>query len=302
MLKKSFILLAALCLSFITYAQDFIAASYNIRQRNTVDVDNMWNDRKVPLTNLIKYHGFDIFGIQEGFYDQVQDLKTLLPGFDYVGVGRDDGSHEGEHSAIYYNTKRFKAIKSGTFWLSATDTEHPNKGWDAALPRICTWVQLQEINSGKKFWYFNLHMDHVGVKAREKSSRLVVKKMKEFVKGELAILTGDFNVDQNNEIYNILQESDFIEDSFELAPTKFTWNGTFNAFDNNLWTDSRIDHVFVTPRIKVKHYAVLTESYRSAKENSEEVKKGDFPKELSFKQYETRLPSDHFPLVVKIKL
>lgn len=99
-MRKYLILFTAICFSYISYAQDFIAASYNIRQRNTVDTGNMWNDRKVPLTNLIKYHGFDIFGIQEGFYDQVQDLKKLLPGFDYVGVGRDDGAQEGEHSAI----------------------------------------------------------------------------------------------------------------------------------------------------------------------------------------------------------
>ncbi|SPZ87342.1 Uncharacterised protein [Sphingobacterium multivorum] len=67
-MKKSLFLVIALCLSFLSYGQEFIAGSYNIRQRNTVDVDNMWNDRKVPLTNLIKYHGFDIFGIQEGFF------------------------------------------------------------------------------------------------------------------------------------------------------------------------------------------------------------------------------------------
>lgn len=277
--------------------------SYNIRYDNDGDRKNGngWDQRFPVITSLIDFVDYDVFGAQEVLVNQLVDLKKRLTDYDYVGVGRDDGKVAGEFAPIFFKKKKFKKLKSGVFWLSETP-DRPSKGWDAALPRICTWVQLQEINSGKKFWYFNLHMDHVGVKAREKSSRLVVKKMKEFVKGELAILTGDFNVDQNNEIYNILQESDFIEDSFELAPTKFTWNGTFNAFDNNLWTDSRIDHVFVTPRIKVKHYAVLTESYRNAKENSEEVKKGDFPKELSFKQYETRLPSDHFPLVVKIKL
>ncbi|ULT22177.1 hypothetical protein KUH03_22120 [Sphingobacterium sp. E70] len=77
-MKKYFILTAALCISYISYAQDFIAATYNIRQRNTVDTGNMWVDRKVPLTNLIKYHGFDIFGVQEAFHDQVQDLKRYF--------------------------------------------------------------------------------------------------------------------------------------------------------------------------------------------------------------------------------
>lgn len=289
--------------AFSQNSLDLTVGSYNIRYDNDGDRKNGngWDHRLPVITSLIDFVDYDVFGAQEVLVNQLADLKERLIDYDYVGVGRDDGKAEGEFAPIFFKKEKFIKLKSGVFWLSETP-DRPSKGWDAALSRICTWVQLQEINSGKKFWYFNLHMDHVGIRAREESSRLVVKKMKDFVKGDLAILTGDFNVDQNNEIYTILQESDFIEDSFELASAKFAWNGTFNAYDNNLWTDSRIDHVFVTPQIKVKHYAVLTESYRSAEGDSEEVKKGDFPKELSFKRYLTRLPSDHFPVVVKIKL
>lgn len=125
--------------STMTYAQQFRIATYNIRQKNTHDIGNMWDERKEALTNLIKFHEFEIFGTQEGFNDQLVDMERLLPGFKYIGVGRDDGAEKGEYSAIFYDTKRFEVSKSGTFWLSATDISKPNKGWDAALPRICTW-------------------------------------------------------------------------------------------------------------------------------------------------------------------
>ena len=45
-------------------------------------------------------------------------------------------------------------------------------------------------------------MDHIGVQAREESAKLVVAKIREMCKPkEFVILTGDFNVDQNNHIY-----------------------------------------------------------------------------------------------------
>ncbi|OAV64567.1 hypothetical protein Barb4_03996 [Bacteroidales bacterium Barb4] len=38
-------------------------------------------------------------------------------------------------------------LRSGHFWLSEV-TDRPNKGWDAALPRICTWGEFER--DGKK--------------------------------------------------------------------------------------------------------------------------------------------------------
>ncbi|HAL53268.1 endonuclease/exonuclease/phosphatase family protein [Sphingobacterium siyangense] len=275
-MKKSLFLVIALCLSFLSYGQEFIAGSYNIRQRNTVDVDNMWNDRKVPLTNLIKYHGFDIFGIQEGFFDQVQDLKKLLPGFDYVGVGRDDGAQEGEHSAIYYNTNRFKAIKSGTFWLSASDTEHPNKGWDAALPRICTWGIFEDKANKKRFIFMNTHFDHIGRTARTESAKLILTKAKEFAKDLPLILTGDFNVDEQDEAYFTLANSKVVTDVHELATFKYEPNSSFNGWGKSIRPTGRIDHIFITKPFQVKKYGILTDTYMN------------------------KFPSDHFPVATTL--
>jgi len=280
---------------------DLTIGSYNIRYDNKNDQlkGNGWDQRLPVISSLIQFIDYDILGCQEVLVNQLADLTRQLPEYDYVGVGREDGKEAGEFAPIFYKKDKFKILDSGQFWLSESPNE-PSKGWDAALPRICTYVHLQEKSSGKKLWYFNLHMDHVGTIAREESSKLVISRIKAMLKPqEAAVLTGDFNVDQHNPIYNILAESGIIRDSYVIAPFKYAWNGTFSAFDNNLFTDSRIDHVFVNKRLKVKKYAVLTESYRAPKETITEVKKGDFPKELSFKDYEAKLPSDHFPIVVK---
>lgn len=295
------IVLSLLCITVKGQTLDLTLGSYNIRYDNKNDQTNGdgWNQRLPVISSLIQFIDYDIVGCQEVLNNQLEDLTRELPEYAYVGVGRDDGKTEGEYAPIFYKKDKFSVLDSGEFWLSETP-EKPSKGWDAALPRICTYIHLEEKETGKKLWYFNLHMDHVGQQARAESSKLVVRRIKDMLKPEeAAVLTGDFNVDQHNPIYDILEESGIVRDSYELAPFRFAWTGSFNAFDPDLFTDSRIDHVFVTDQLKVKKYAILAETYRAPKAVSQDVKKGDFPKELSFKDYEAKLPSDHFPIIVE---
>lgn len=278
--------------------------SYNIRYDNDADRrhGNGWPNRLPVITSIIGYVDFDVFGAQEVLHHQLGQLDSALGStYAHVGVGRDDGKTKGEYAPIFYKKERFTPIVNGVFWLSETPTV-PSRGWDAALPRICTWLQLEDKVSKKRFWYFNLHLDHVGVTARAESCKLVLNKIREMAGGATAILTGDFNVDQDNPMYQVLASSSLLKDSYDASAYRYAWNGTFNAFDANLFTNSRIDHVFVSKSINVKKYAVLTDTYRSPKEVSKKVKKGDFPKELSFEDYTVRLPSDHFPVVVDLQL
>lgn len=304
---KLTLVLCSLSLGILTIqAQQHVkVGSYNIRYDNEGDRvnGNGWPHRLPVISAIIQNVDFDVFGAQEVLHHQLLQLDSLIGNtYAYVGVGRDDGETKGEYAPIFYKKDRFTLLKKGVFWLSETP-DRPSKGWDAALPRICTWLQLEDKQSKKRFWYFNLHMDHVGTKAREESCKLVLQKMKEMVKAtETAILTGDFNVDQKTPMYEVLAGSTLLSDSYSAAAFRYAWNGTFNAFDANLFTESRIDHVFVTKNATVEKYAVLTDSYRSPKIEEKEIKKGDFPKELSFRDYNIRLPSDHFPVVVDLQL
>lgn len=285
-------------------AETMVVATYNLRNANGSDSTNGngWGQRYPYIAQIVQFHGFDIFGTQEGKYTQLQDLKQAMPGYDYIGVGRDDGKQAGEHSAIFYRTDKFEVLEHGDFWLSEI-TDRPNKGWDAALPRICTWGHFLDLQTKRRFWFFNLHMDHIGVQAREESAKLVVAKIREMCKPkEFVILTGDFNVDQNNHIYTTFVSSGILADSYETAGRRYAPNGTFNNFNPSLKTDSRIDHIFVTPSVRVHDYGVLTDTYRTETAASgEEIKSGAFPKEVSLHSYEARTPSDHFPVVVRLE-
>ena len=70
-------------------------ASYNLRNANGGDSinGNGWGQRYPVIAQIVQYHDFDIFGTQECFIHQLKDIKEALPGYDYIGVGRDDTSN-----------------------------------------------------------------------------------------------------------------------------------------------------------------------------------------------------------------
>ena len=285
-------------------ATTFTIATYNIRNANKGDslAGNGWGQRYPYIAQLIQFHGFDIFGTQEGKYPQLEDLKNAMPGYDYIGIGRDDGKKAGEFSAIFYKTDKFEVLEQGNFWLS-TETTYPNKGWDAALPRICTWGKFKEKKSGFIFLYFNLHMDHIGVQARSESAKLILRKIKEQPSHNPVVLSGDFNVDQNNESYKLLNSSGVMKDAYDSALLKYAPNGTFNAFYPDRKTEQRIDHIFLSDDFEVLKYGVLTDSYRSPKKESQESEQNaNFPKETRMKKYDARMPSDHFPVMIVVSV
>jgi len=304
MKKLIYTMLLVLSTALTMQAQSYVFATYNVRNANRGDsiAGNGWGQRYPYIALQIQFNGFDIFGTQEAKHHQLEDLKKAMPKYDYIGIGRDDGKLAGEFSAIFYRTDKFEVLEHGDFWLS-TETTFPNKGWDAALPRICTWGKFRDKRTGFTFLFYNLHMDHVGVKARAESAKLILKKMKEFPTELPAILTGDFNVDQNNESYTLLDQSGIMRDSYQIADLRYAPNGTFNGFHPDRKTDSRIDHLFVTKEFSVQRYGILTDTYRSeAPEKPQAEQNGNFPKEVTMKKYVARTPSDHFPVMIQVEV
>lgn len=284
-------------------AASFNVASYNLRQQNPSDANNGngWERRMPVVAKLIQFHGFDIFGTQEGFKNQLEDLRGALPGYAYIGAGRDDGKDAGEHSAIFYRTDLFDVVDHGDFWLSETPSR-PGLGWDAACVRICTWGRFRHIPSGREFLFFNLHMDHVGTTARVESAKLIKRKIVSLGSELPTFLTGDFNVDQNSPSYSTIVEGGMLRDSHQVAEMVYDLNGTFNNYSTDGYSGSRIDHIFVSPNVRVRKYGVLTDTYRTPADVIKEQKTNAAPAEIKVHEYVARTPSDHFPVKTEIEL
>ncbi|MGD9931679.1 MAG: endonuclease/exonuclease/phosphatase family protein [Mangrovibacterium sp.] len=271
---KFFLIMFALTVSS-SYALDIKVISYNIRFNNPDDGVNAWPNRKDEVVKLLRFHEAGIFGLQEALLGQINDIAAWMPGFDWVGVGRDDGINRGEFSPIFYNSKRYQLKEHGWFWLSETPTV-PSKSWDAALPRICTYVLLEDYETRKNFWVFNTHFDHVGEKARKEAAKLILKKIQDLNNDKLpVILTGDFNATPDDDPINVIERR--MNDSKKESQTPpYGPDGTFNGFDFNSPLENRIDFIFVNRKVIVKKYAVLSDSNNQ------------------------RYPSDHLPVFTEL--
>lgn len=276
-MRKSLLLFMFLGVVYSAKAQSLSAMTYNIRYATINDGDNQWEKRKDFLTDQISFYSPDIFGIQEGLQHQVDFIEEQLPIYNFIGIGRDDGDKKGEYCAIFYNKEKLDLLGQSTFWLS-TSPEKVSVGWDAAMERICTYGFFMEKETGAMFWVFNTHFDHIGVLAREKSSELIVQKIREINKDNLpVILMGDFNLNDQSKAINYLSSS--LNDSRNISlNSPFGPYGTFTGFKFHEPVKDRIDYIFCSKEnIQVEKYAVLTDSKDS------------------------KYPSDHFPVFVEVK-
>jgi endonuclease/exonuclease/phosphatase family metal-dependent hydrolase len=233
--------------------------TYNIRYDNPDDGIYAWAGRRDELLSFVISKKIDVLCIQEGLQRQVAFLKEGQRGFEVRGVGRDDGKEKGEYSAIFFNAARFSCLQNGTFWLSTTP-EIPSKGWDAALPRIVTWVRLYDSVTTKAFFVFNTHFDHQGLQAREMSARLLRSKIGQIAGDSPVVVAGDFNSAEDDLPYRILlSRTDGTPDLTDAMLRSLTPHegpvSTFTGFEpREPEPGNRIDYLFVSQSIQVKKY------------------------------------------------
>lgn len=242
------------CTSAKDKTSDIIWATLNIRLDTPHDSLNRWKYRKDTVADFIRTHNLDIIGMQEVLHNQLEDLKTRLPEYAEVGVGREDGKTKGEYAPIFFKKDRFEVLDSNTFWLSQYPDSIGFIGWDGACTRIATWAKMKDKQNGKIFMAVNTHFDHVGTEARHKGALLIIEKIKEIVGDQPAVLTGDFNVNDSSEAYKTLTTNSFVlNDARKQAETKEGVNYTFHDFGRIKPSScEKIDFIFVTPHIKVK--------------------------------------------------
>ena len=255
--------------------------SINIRYDNHQDGEHGWASRKALVAATLRFHKADLAGLQEALRHQIEDLADLLPGFSWIGVGREDGAQAGEHCPIFYRNDRFQLLESGTFWLSESPQRPGSRSWDAALPRIVTWAKLRDTLSSRQFFFFNTHFDHRGREAREKSAALILRKAEEIGGGYPVVLTGDFNFTPESRGYHILTAGrdgtgGFL-DALDLADVSYGGTQTYNGFDTEIRQGRRIDFIFLRNGFQADRFGVIADRWGG------------------------RFVSDHYPVLAEIR-
>lgn len=256
---------------------DFTAMSFNIRYDNPEDGPSAWPHRAEWVANEMTKA--DLIGVQEALAHQVNQLATQLSGYEWIGVGRDDGKDAGEFAPIFYKAEVFELLDTVTFWLSETPDVPGSRGWDAALPRIATAAYLSVRDTEIRFWVINTHFDHRGNQARLESAKLLTSRARLLAEDAPVLMLGDFNTTPETEAYEVLT-ADLLQDARTVTKNPPEGPiGTFSGFlERESLPEARIDYVFVSSAWTVQSYeAVVAVS-------------------------EGRYVSDHLPVKARIRL
>ena len=280
-MKKFLLILVTVFFLFAdVHSQQVKVMSYNIRLDVKSDGENQWDKRKDKVAALMNYYEADFIGGQEVQHHQLQYLLSELKGYNYSGVGRDDGKEAGEYSCIFFKKDKFTVVQQSTFWLSQTP-DTISMGWDAVCNRVCTYGLFKSNETKKMFWVFNTHMDHMGVTARLESAKLIAGRIKKLNEGKNypVILMGDFNSRPEDApvqyLKEILQNARIVSEQPAYGPSD-TWNGF--QFDKK--PDGCIDYIFIAKieKMKVQKFSTITDSY------------------------DKKYPSDHLPILATIMI
>lgn len=233
--------------------------SYNIRMGSANDGTNSWALRYTATYQMLQDQMPDVFGVQEALDYQVNYIEQMMEDYESVGVGRENGKKEGEHMSIFWNKKTVKLLKWGTYWLSETP-DKPSMGWDAGCKRTATWALMKCRKTGKKFYFVNTHLDHVGAEAQKNGLKLIVARIGEMnPDGYPMVLTGDFNVEPDNPV---LDELDTKMHSARKIAQKTDNLDTFNGWGKGKGV---IDYIYLSGFSSCLEYQTVTKRYADRK-------------------------------------
>lgn len=239
--------------------KSFTVMSYNIRYGTASDGDNSWENRRHATISMLEDHAPDILGVQEAFSFQISYMLDNLKEYGCVGASRLGEETDAEHPAVFYNKNKIKLIEWGNFWLSGTP-DRPSLGWDAACERNVTWLLVRDRKSGKKFFFVNTHLDHVGKEARKAGLEMILTNIGQMNPEQLpVVLTGDFNMDASDPAMKALDGR--MSDARKAAEATDCLN-TYNGWGNGR---TAIDFIFFSGFRHCKEYRTIQDKYDGIK-------------------------------------
>jgi endonuclease/exonuclease/phosphatase family metal-dependent hydrolase len=259
-------------------ADELLIATYNLRYAGD-EPPNSWPQRRPALKGLLDLYRPDIIGTQEGLYLQIKDIAADQPVYDWIGLGRDGGSH-GEFMAIFYRRDRFDPLEYDHFWLSDRPEVIASSTWGNGVRRMVTWARFRDRTTGREFYFWNTHLDHEVQLAREKSAELIRQRIGMLPSATPLFLVGDFNsVAGDNRAYEILTQDAGLTDTWFAARERRNGDvNSFTGFGPLLHEGKRIDWILARGAMDVRATEAVT-----------------------FRKGET-WPSDHLPIMAWLTL
>lgn len=238
-------------------------ATYNVKCHSCGGPS--WKSRKSGVVATIASRGLDVVGLQEAqqsggpqFIDLLNELNLVQPGWEITS--REVPGTLGVR--IIYNTRTVRLLEQGS-----AKYRHQSNG-DRHHQRYYVWGLFQQRASGKRFYFFNTHIEPESLTARVAQGRELAKAVRR-MRGPLpAVAVGDFNASQFKvyKVHRAMTKAGMVDplgvrpDSYKIGRRASAERRIHTNFDSFNGFDSRprksagkkrngkyIDYIFVTP-------------------------------------------------------
>lgn len=284
--------------------------SYNVDKavREEQFEKTKWINRSPRVAQLINEVKADIVCLQElRELPNTPSVNRFLSEFDQYRfvIAHRGPSKLSFGQATLYDPEKVFPVDSFPQWLSDTP-EEVSDTWaqkrDAAWGNIVLCTKFLLVHQGRivknapAFWVFNTHFG-LDEEVKTKSCYKLLEIINKTAKKQPYIVCGDFNLfpdKDGNKQRKILTEQmkDLGKDAETLSGKKV--EGTFIGFDHDEFKadlknmTSRLDHIFGSETVETVSPVIIYTKTMLPEE----------PEELTTRDY----PSDHLPLVAKLKL
>jgi endonuclease/exonuclease/phosphatase family metal-dependent hydrolase len=253
--------------------------SYNLRvDAGPREPSQSWGARLPLVLESIRRLEPDFLGTQEGLISQLEDLRLGLPGYRFLGQGR-EGGREGEFAAIFYRADCFARLEEGDFWLSDTPDTPGSSTWGNRYRRMVTWGRFFDLRHHRELLVLNTHWDHEVPAAREKSAALMRHRVAHWPTDLPVVVTGDFNaVAGTDPAYGLMVGDGFFQDTWAVVAARQgdPTLDTFHDFHAPRHESRRIDWILTRGPLSTVGVQIVGDSFAG------------------------RFPSDHFPVVARL--
>lgn len=262
------------------------AITFNVRVGLDEAESLRWRNRRQLVVDLLARHAPDVIGLQEDLSFQADDVAEGLPGYGAVGRGSLGGRY-GELVSVLYRKERLRLVDWGAFWLSETPERAGSMSWGNVFPRSVTWC-LFETAEGARLRVYNTHFPDDREDLRVKCAEALLARIASdraggsmsgvgFASGPTIVL-GDFNAAPGEAAFEALAGREApLADAFKVAEERGPEHATWHGFQGRP-QGGRIDHVLVTPGLRVERIEILTD------------------------HADDTYPSDHFPVLARVAI
>lgn len=227
----------------------FRVVQFNVRFDFESDGPNRWANRVELVAGLIRDARASVACLQEDKANQVDDLRRALPGWEFVGAGRD--GRGSERCSVAFDGARWRCVEHGDFWLSDTPEVVASSTWGCKYPHKVTWARLEDRQNPRlgPVTFLSTHLDEhpEAAEVRRRSAEVIRAWLGQHARGANLVVCGDFNAGTTEAAHAAMLESapaPTLQDAWEAAHASDPSTGTVHNFTGHSGK-KRIDWIFI---------------------------------------------------------